>query len=328
MTITHSLTDFWNLFASESKTQTIDEFESISQYPSQLGRGYLHDMELGTGIWLQIMDEVLRDDLVVKLPVREHPIESLFQISGGSSVNDADIKAGQHQLFGSGIAAADTGQNAGLERRLEVNIHMEPDVLKNFFADPSGELPAELQFLIKDNDWQTVFAPTAITPVMQITLQQILHCPYEGITKRIYLQGKVFELLALQLEPFLKKNKPKNDRDRLKPKDIDRIHYAKEILLARLENPPSLIELARAVGLNDYKLKIGFHQVFGTTVFGYLHNYRLERSRQLLEVGDLTVTEVTRAIGFANRSYFATAFKRKFGVNPNDYRRQQRGQLA
>lgn len=326
MTITLSHTDLWDLFASESTIQVLNKSESISQHPQQLGKGYLHDIELGAGVWLQIIDEVLHDNLVVKLPVRKHPIESIFRLSGSSRVNDVGIKAGQHQLIGSGIATVDRVEDPKLERRVEVNIHMEPDVLKDFFAEPSGDLPPELQFLIKDNDWQNYLAPTAITPTMQMTLQQILHCPYEGITKKIYLQGKVFELLALQLEPLLKQNKPKSDR--LKPKDIDRIHHAKEILLARLENPPSLLELARAVGLNDYKLKIGFHQVFGTTVFGYLHNYRLERSRQLLEAGDLTVTEVTRAIGFANRSYFATAFKRKFGVNPNDYRRQQRGQLA
>ncbi|MDV2997128.1 MAG: hypothetical protein N4J56_006833 [Chroococcidiopsis sp. SAG 2025] len=200
------------------------------------------------------------------------------------------------------IASVDSVHDPGLERRLEVNIHMEPDVLKNFFADPSGELPVQLQFLIKENDWQTWLTPTTvITSTMQTILQQILHCPYEGITKKVYLQGKVFELLALQLEPLLKNQKPKCDRRRLKPKDIDRIHHAKEILLARLENPPSLIELARAVGLNDYKLKIGFHQVFGTTVFGYLHNYRLERSRQLLEVGDLTVTEGAYPTNFGNQ---------------------------
>ncbi|MDV2997131.1 MAG: hypothetical protein N4J56_006836 [Chroococcidiopsis sp. SAG 2025] len=59
-------------------------------------------MELGTGVWLMIVDEVLHDDLVVKSPVREHPIESIFRLSGSSSVNDVALKAGQHQLIGSG----------------------------------------------------------------------------------------------------------------------------------------------------------------------------------------------------------------------------------
>lgn len=84
------------------------------------------------------------------------------------------------------------------------------------------------------------------------------------------------------------------------------------------------MELAREVGINDYKLKIGFHEVFDTTVFGCLYEYRMERSRQLLESGNLTVTGVARAVGYANRSHFAAAFKRKFGVNPGIYLHQQR----
>jgi AraC-like DNA-binding protein len=106
---------------------------------------------------------------------------------------------------------------------------------------------------------------------------------------------------------------------KLKPEDVERIHYAGEVLLTRLENPPSLMELARIVGINDHKLKTGFRQVFDTTVFGYLHERRMERSRQLLDAGELTVTEAARAVGFANRGYFAASFRRKFGVNPSAY---------
>lgn len=107
---------------------------------------------------------------------------------------------------------------------------------------------------------------------MQAVVQQILHCPYQGVTKRIYLQAKVFELLALQIESLLADQKTKHNFHQLKPEDIDRIHHARDILLSHLNNPPSLVDLARAAGINDYKLKIGFRQVFGTTVFGYLHN--------------------------------------------------------
>ncbi len=66
-------------------------------------------------------------------------------------------------------------------------------------------------------------------------------------------------------------------------------------------------------------LKRGFRQVFGTTVFGYLHHYRLEQARQLLEAGDMNITETAHAIGFADRSYFAAAFRKKFGLNPSRY---------
>ncbi|MEM1369543.1 MAG: AraC family transcriptional regulator, partial [Cyanobacteria bacterium P01_H01_bin.15] len=85
----------------------------------------------------------------------------------------------------------------------------------------------------------------------------------------------------------------------------------------------SLIELARLAGINDCKLKLGFRQVFGTTVFGYLHDCRMERSRQLLDAGEMTVAEAAQSVGYVNRSHFAIAFRKKFGLNPSIYRRQQ-----
>jgi AraC-like DNA-binding protein len=82
--------------------------------------------------------------------------------------------------------------------------------------------------------------------------------------------------------------------------------------------------LARIVGINDCKLKAGFRHVFGTTVFGYLHDCRMERSRQLLEAGEMTVTEAAQAVGFVSRGHFAAAFKRRFGVNPSVYMARKR----
>jgi AraC-like DNA-binding protein len=156
---------------------------------------------------------------------------------------------------------------------------------------------------------------------MQMVLQQILQCPFQGLTKQMYLESKAWELLALQLAQISDTKCFDHKPKLLKPEDIERIHYAKDVLISRLSNPPSLVELARFVGINDCKLKAGFRQVFGTTVFGYLHDCRMERSRQLLEAGEMSVAEAAQAVGFVNRSHFAIAFRKKFGVNPNTYRR-------
>ncbi len=107
----------------------------------------------------------------------------------------------------------------------------------------------------------------------------------------------------------------------LKPDQLERIYYAKEILLKDLSNPPSLKELARQVGLNDFMLRQGFHHCFGTTVFGVLRSHRLELARQLLAEQDITVAEVAYRVGFNRASYFSTAFKRKFGIGPKTYQK-------
>lgn len=157
------------------------------------------------------------------------------------------------------------------------------------------------------------------TPVMQIALEQILNCPYQGLTKQIYLEGKCWELIALRLEQLVASYSQLSKSRVLQPDDIDRIHLAKEVLIRHLNNPPSLLGLARQVGLNDYKLKLGFRQVFGTTVFGYLHAYRMEQARLLLAERQMKAKEVAKLVGYASPSRFTAAFKRKFGVSPSVY---------
>ena len=108
----------------------------------------------------------------------------------------------------------------------------------------------------------------------------------------------------------------------LKPEDIDRIHHAKEILTEQIDNPPLLLDLARQVGLNDCTLKRGFREVFGTTAFGYLHDYRLEQARQLLLENRFNVSEVAVQVGFGSCSYLSRVFRKKYGVSPKQYQRQ------
>ena len=86
-----------------------------------------------------------------------------------------------------------------------------------------------------------------------------------------------------------------------------------------IEHPPSLMMLAKLSGLNDYKLKRGFRQVFGSTVFGYLRTYRMEQARQLLLERKMTVSEVARSVGYSSLSRFSLAFKQQFGVLPGSF---------
>jgi AraC family transcriptional regulator, transcriptional activator of the genes for pyochelin and ferripyochelin receptors len=99
----------------------------------------------------------------------------------------------------------------------------------------------------------------------------------------------------------------------------ERVHYARELVLEHVREPLTLEELARRSQLNEQTLKRGFKQEFGRTVFDYLLDYRLEQAREMLERGTMQVAEVMVAVGLKNRSYFAAAFRQKFGVNPKQY---------
>ncbi|WP_414620430.1 helix-turn-helix transcriptional regulator [Calothrix sp. CCY 0018] len=324
MTITLSKTEYWDIL--ESKRPIIsNEFENLYQFPEALGKGYQREFTFSNGLLLEIYDYELQDDLSLKMPVREHPVEFDIRLAGNfgfwgnKKEKEIHVKAGESSLCGNGIAAKGISNYKGGQQNFGINVHIEPDLLTSFFCDSSEPITPELQLLIKGKDWQNWFPNLKISPAMQLVTQQIINCPYQGFTQRMYLQSKVFELLALHLELLQPDKKTQIRANKLNKEDIERIHQAKNILLARFHNPPSLLELSREAGLNDFKLKIGFHHCFGTTVFGYLHQYRMEQARQLLKQGNLTIAGVARAVGYANRSHFSSAFKRKFGVNPSIY---------
>lgn len=323
MAITISQHHYWELF-QETEEQAIsgaDEFDTTWKYPEQLGQGYWREIRLREGLELAIARYRLHDSITMQLPEREHPLEYSFHLSGGFKNQQSSVHTGQYSLCGSGLAAAEISEWFVVEQ-VDVNVHINPKLFTTWLGQASDSIPQALQHLIRPPSQAYYVRSGTTTGVMQIALQQILHCPFQGIVKRMYLESKVWELMALLVDQELNLHEDEKSTHAihsLKPDDVDRIHQARTILLERLDNPPSLMELARQVGLNDCTLKKGFRQVFGQTAFGYLHDYRLEQARQLLEERQLNISEIAQAIGFANRSYFAAAFRKKFGVTPRKY---------
>ncbi|KAM3096807.1 helix-turn-helix domain-containing protein [Phormidesmis sp. 146-12] len=320
MAITLSQQDYWELICSEVEApQMLSNFDCTWKYCGELGAGYYREIQIRDGVELAIAEDYFREELKVVTCDREHPLELSYTLIGSAASNLDAANAGQYIFCGSGMAPGEALQIAENQRNLRVTLHIDPAVFYQWMPSLTKQIPVEIENWLKPADQPYYTQVSQTTTAMQATLQQILQCPFQGLTQQMYLEGKVWELIALHFAQTAK-----TDLDRvpkpLRSDDIERIHYAKEVLVARLDEPPSLIELARLVGINDCKLKVGFRQVFGTTVFGYLQDYRMERSRQLLESGDLSIAEAARAVGLVNRSHFAIAFRKKFGANPRDYR--------
>jgi AraC family transcriptional regulator, transcriptional activator of the genes for pyochelin and ferripyochelin receptors len=297
-----------------------DRWDTVWKVPSELGQGFQRVIEWQEGIELAIDDCQLHDNVLRQVEDHKHPIQFGFRLSGHCRSQDEAISPGWNWFCGSGLATGKWFERSAQQRFLEVNVHLAPELYQSFITTVNGEIPAELQHMFKQPNQLYYHRPGRITMAMQLALRQLLHCPYHGITKRMYLQGKILELLAMMVEQERDLQQEKLQPDCLKLDEVDRIHQARTVLLQRLENPPSLLELARLVGLNDYTLKRGFKQVFGKTVFGYLHDYRLEQAQQLLATGAMKVEEVAQIVGYGDLSAFGRAFRKKFGVSPRNYK--------
>ena len=93
-----------------------------------------------------------------------------------------------------------------------------------------------------------------------------------------------------------------------------------------MRDPPSLTDLAHRVGTNQSKLGREFQDHLGMSTFEYLRDQRLARAQTLLASGDRQIQQIADAIGFKRAGDFATAFKRRFGLTPREYRRQRQSQ--
>lgn len=175
-----------------------------------------------------------------------------------------------------------------------------------------------IDFLTEDNRDKKFYKEVLLTPAMAVILSQILNFNLHPSVRKIYLKGKAYELIGLYFNrpaeadieqcPFL------DDEDNVK-----KIKLAKSIILQRMTEPPTLQALADEVGLSLKKLKEGFKEIYGDTVFSFLFDYKMDYARKLLEKGQHNVNEVGLSIGYSTASHFISAFKKKFGTTPKKY---------
>lgn len=303
---------------SNSQSSAPNKFDLTWPYPAQLGEGFIRKIYLRQGLELEIASYRLHQNIIVEVPEREHPLEYEVSAVQESPHQRPSFYPDYYFFSGSGLADANINETCSGWHVFSVSFHLEPALLCAWMGDRWEDAPAAIKELVQPRHQSRYTYEASPTVAMQATLQQILNCPYTGITQQIYLESKVWELIALHLDQALK---PEQEMPQiyLKPDDVERLHHARDILKQQLSAPPSLRELARQVGLNEFTLKQGFRHLFGTTAFGCLNHYRLEHAKALLEDGNLNVTEVAHRVGFANRGHFAAAFRKKFGVNPKAY---------
>jgi AraC-like DNA-binding protein len=299
------------------KNLILDEFEELTGVPEILGRGYNREMDLLPGVWLCFADAKFHQNWMEKTPSHDHPIQISIFPSGTLYFDEVhpNLGGGRSYFSGSGISPATAGKYWAGEHLTCVNIEIDPELFNSSFLTGQPRDSDALKSLFKGEDWKVSFYPT-VTPAIRSITQQMWNAPYRGELKRLYLQAKVMELLVIYLD-LISDNSEQSRIPGLKPETIDRLHHAKDILNTRLENPPSILELAQQVGVSDRTLQRGFQVLFNTTITGYLKLRRLEQAEQLLRQGNYTVAEVANLVGYGHLGHFATAFKRQFGITPS-----------
>ena len=101
---------------------------------------------------------------------------------------------------------------------------------------------------------------------------------------------------------------------------IEKMYKMRDVLLDNLHLSPKLEDIAHQMGLNRNKLNEKFKVLFGDTVFAWLREQRLQRSRELLQDKILSIQEVAEQVGCTSQSQLSRMFKLRFGQSPREYR--------
>src|SRR5690606_4158539 len=288
-------------------------------FPKNVAESFYEETKIAPGFFILKFNNETDDNQIFKREASSTFIQFHFCIKGSASF-----------LFNEGSYTLPvTEENTLLlynpQRDLPINLALEKHswVLSvllpiNKFHGLFSTEADYITFLSKENKDRKYYKDGHITPSMAIVLNQLMNYNLHPTIKPLYFKAKAYELLSLYFNrpadadveqcPFLA------DED-----NVSKIKKAKQIIISRMSEPPTLQQLADEINLPINKLKEGFKQIYGDSVFSFLFDYKMEVARQLLATGSHNVNEVGLKVGYSTASHFIAAFKKKFGTTPKKF---------
>lgn len=299
----------------------IQEHRMQFEHPAAVGyyqEIYFDGMHIGYG------NAVFSDKILLNFESDFETVEMHFALKGKSRVfsehfdQKVGFDANQHNIV---YANQMKGQMQWESTGNEIcEINFAPHLFKRFLPEESFLFEQFQKAIDKGSSGQLNPHNSHISHQMYQLLHEIMQCNRKGMFKKMFLEAKVIELLLLQFEQ-LGEAKSNSSSSSLKKSDVDKIYAVREYLLNNLDTTCSLISLALHVGTNEFTLKKGFKELFGTTVFGFWNDAKMEQAKIMLTEQQMSVGEVSCHTGYKNQRHFSAAFKRKYGILPSQLKR-------
>lgn len=154
-------------------------------------------------------------------------------------------------------------------------------------------------------------------------LTTIINCGKENSMRALYVKGKLYELLTLQLEQYHDEIADYENTAFMSYQEIELTKKAVQIIKENLESLPTIAELATQLNTNTNKIQDTFKMMFHCTVNEYIQEHRLNKAKHLFLTTDHNISEICHLLGIQSRSYFSKVFKEKYGVTPSVFKKQK-----
>lgn len=254
-------------------------------------------------------------DTTLKIGSREECILMEFLLTGSNGMGD-DF-SGKHNLrfFTGDSITYDLQSNSLVDYFC---IFMSPDFYFNLIGRTSM---LDNSFAVDIRNGISTMLTEGYLPMnyeMFNVISKVRNCTRTGSLHRFCLEIKLQELLLLQFEQFHDMFVHITPKQQLHESDAERIKTAKKILEESYNSPPTIQQLSRMVGINEYKLKKGFKELFQHTIHEYVTYYRMQKANRMIKEQQLQIREIAVELGYKNPSHFSAAFKKHFGFLPTE----------
>lgn len=283
-----------------------------NSFPLEIGTDYMEKIHIQDGFLFSKTNYNIEKPIFLEAKQEEKKFVITISLKGNSSyINNNDKKI---IPFKEGFTTISLFENTqGFREFKDKQIDQVRLILSESFLIRNFQKSlVEKYFFNKQNLQLIDFRLTSIQS--QFLLNDILNCSLVGELANIYKQGKIFELLSLELSKLQK------NEDDIFLDDYDRsaILKAKEILLNNLQNPPSIVSLAKMVHLSEVKLKKGFKQIYKTSPYQLLVSHKMKLAKNMLESGEYNINEIAFKVGYKFANNFTNAFFKEFKIRPKD----------
>ena len=181
-----------------------------------------------------------------------------------------------------------------------LHVHVLPSTLGTLLGPDVDRVSRSLADVLENDRAPGFVHRRRQSPLVQAVANELFYSARNGTGIRLYLEGKVAELLSLVLTDTVVDDSTFS----LCPRLRDAVHAIREELEDRYAEPPTLAEISARYHMPIASIQAGFKSVFGMSVFSFVKEYRLQRARQLFVEGDMNVSEVAWDIGYTNLSPF------------------------
>lgn len=315
--------DFLSQFAEHLQAPVVD---GLMHIPANIGQGYIRRLAFGPDFKITIHHYILKEDLVIRRnssALKNELITIFFynneQTLGIAFNNDPLISFTQRDESAIQVTSNDLSSTIRFPAHQQIHyvvVAIAPQYLTTLLALPK---PNTVIKTITGQGSSFLFFES-MTAETKLLLKNIAVVDMNDALSHFYVQIKVQELVYFLFHKLSSRENTKHQI--VNNTDAERLLYIRNQILNDLSVPPVLNELAHIAAMSETKLKQLFKQTFGTSIYNYFQQARMQEAAFLLRQPKRSVAQVGYELGFSNLSHFSRLFEKHYGTNPKKFASQ------